>query len=109
MPSSMVAPPPPKHVPFSSLNEQRGLVSLDAARQDSTIVYRSFEMMHPSPRPRRRPQPLKRQQRQKVPFKTAHRLIPLSVAQRRESIKYRKEGFEMEEHRRHILAIRSEP
>ena len=35
-------------------------------------------------------------------------LIPLSVAASRSDIKYRREGFEMQEHRQHLLAVRSD-
>ena len=103
MPASMIAPPPPTHIPFSSLHNQAGLISLDAARQDPAVVYRSFDRMHPSSVPSvtvTAPTP--------VPtFKSSMRLIPLSVAQRRREIKYRREGFEMQETRRHILAVRA--
>ena len=79
------------------------LVSLQDARRDSKIVYRSVahiknvpEVAHPARRirmPRAR---------------YAAKLIPLSVAAARPDIKYRREGFEIEESRRHLQAIRSD-
>lgn len=101
MPSSMTPPPPPTHIPFSSLHNRPGLISLDAARQDPAIVYRSFDRRHP-----------RRKQVVLLPLenavKTAIRLVPLPVAQKRKSIKYRREGFEMQMHHRRILALRAE-
>ena len=73
------------------------VISLEEARANPEIVYRSVAHIQtpvkqkPAPRPR---------------LQSAGTLIPLSVAATRVDIKYRREGFEMVEHRRHILAVR---
>ncbi|KAI0340182.1 hypothetical protein BDW22DRAFT_1347229 [Trametopsis cervina] len=86
------------HVPFSSLYNQPGLVSLDAARSNPAIVYRSVNLMYPAPAPKATPIPV---------LKSSIPLLSLAVAQARSEIKYRREGYEMQEHRRHILAFLS--
>jgi hypothetical protein len=89
------------NIPFVSLHRQPGLVSLDAARSDPSIRYRSVDLMCPAPYPQAPPaRPVSTVLKSSVP------LIPLAVAQAKEEIKYRREGFEMQEHRRHILAVR---
>ena len=89
-----------------SLHNQAGLVSLDAARCDPNIVYRSLDIMYPEPTPRvtsiTMPAPRGFKLKLSIP------LIPLAAAQAKEEIKYRREGFEMKEARRHILRIRAE-
>ncbi|PSS06856.1 hypothetical protein PHLCEN_2v3542 [Hermanssonia centrifuga] len=92
------------HVPFSSLHNRPGLISLAEARKNPTIVYRSLEYLHGGEPKVVRPkvtvaEPLPRLQ-------SGLRLIPLSVAASRKDIKYRREGFEMMESRRHLLAVR---
>ncbi|KAI0094090.1 hypothetical protein BDY19DRAFT_1045267, partial [Irpex rosettiformis] len=86
----------PSTIPFVSLHCQPGLVSLDAARSSSAIVYRSIDIMYPAPSPRPvtplAPVPV---------LKNSIRLVPLATAQASQQIKYRREGFEMQEHRRH--------
>ncbi|KAI0702322.1 hypothetical protein BC835DRAFT_1411146 [Cytidiella melzeri] len=98
------------HVPFVSLHRQPGLVSLDAARSNPEIKYRSVNLMFPSP-----PSPVTSSVRSLSPsvapvpaLKSSIPLVPLSVAQAQADIKYRREGFEMQEHRRHILAVRAD-
>ncbi|KAI0093696.1 hypothetical protein BDY19DRAFT_902446 [Irpex rosettiformis] len=91
---------------FQSLHNQAGLVSLDAARCDSSIVYRALDMMYPEPTPRATSIPLRTPRG--VESNCAIPLIPLAAAQAKEDIKYRREGFEMKEARRHILSIRAE-
>ncbi|KAI0810983.1 hypothetical protein BC629DRAFT_1654504 [Irpex lacteus] len=81
-------------IQFTSLHNQAGLVSLEAARCNPSIVYRSLDIMYPSPAPAPTPAPIALPQTQGT-FK----LIPLAAAQAKAEIKYRSEGFEMKEAR----------
>ena len=91
---------------FTPFQHQAGLVSLEAARCDLKIVYRSLDIMYPEPTPRVTSIPLRTPPGLKS--KNIMRLIPLAAAQAKEDIKYRREGFEMKEARRHILSMRAE-
>ena len=94
LPAVSDIPYPPRRAPVK-------LVSLSAARKDPRIVYRSIEHLENLP-------PLVITAPQPPPrLQSSMRLVPLYVAAAQSSIKYRKEGFEMEEHRRHILAVRT--
>lgn len=88
-------------IQFTSLHNQAGLVSLEAARCNPSIVYRSLDIMYPSPAPT--PAPIALPQTQGT-FK----LIPLAAAQAKAEIKYRSEGFEMKEARQCYLRLRME-
>ncbi|KAI0811154.1 hypothetical protein BC629DRAFT_1732204 [Irpex lacteus] len=88
-------------IQFTSLHNQAGLVSLEAARCNPSIVYRSLDIMYPSPAPT--PAPIALPQTQGT-FK----LIPLAAAQAKKEIKYRSEGFEMKEARQCYLRLRME-
>ena len=98
-------------------------ISLAAARADPSIVYHSVKHLDRAPvRPQTATSTATTKQRKPrhtapKPVTSAPRfqppigmtLIPLRLAAVRDDIKYRKEGFEMREHRRHIQAVRADP
>lgn len=89
-------------IPFVSLHRRPGLISLAEAQRTPEIVYHSVSAL-PAPEQAVPEFP---------PFCTSGELtvplISLDAARARADIKYRREGFEMKEHRAHLLAVRAE-
>ncbi|KAI0790149.1 hypothetical protein BC629DRAFT_1439996 [Irpex lacteus] len=90
--------------PFTSLHNQAGLVSLDDARANHSIVYRSVDIAHPDTEPIPRLSSVPTVQGIST-LKSSIPLISLSAAQAKKEIKYRREGFEMQETRRRIVKL----
>ena len=75
------------------------LISLSDANANAEIKYRSVEHLKALPPVPKMPLPQVR---------SGMTLVPLWLAAARDDIKYRMEGFELQAHRRHILAVRAE-
>ena len=75
------------------------LISLADANATAEIKYRSVEHLKALPPVPKMPLPQVR---------SGMTLVPLWLAAARDDIKYRMEGFELQAHRRHILAVRAE-
>ena len=94
---------PRVEIGFVSLYKREGLLSLAEAQRSPDIVYHSVSHL---PEPETVAEPtLPSWGAQK---ETTFSFISLSEAQARSDIKYRREGFEMQEHRAHILAVRAD-
>lgn len=88
-----------KRAPAPTPAPRPGLISLADAQKNHSIVYRSVEHLDQFPPVFMRPVPR---------LQSSLPLVPLYVAAARSDIKYRREGYEMVEHRRHILAVRAD-
>jgi hypothetical protein len=86
---------------FTALGYLPELISLDAARCSSELVYHSVAHLPEAQRMPSLPE-----------FFTEGiihmKLIPLHVARETAEIKYRREGFEMQEAKKHLVAIRAD-
>ncbi|KAI0811199.1 hypothetical protein BC629DRAFT_1589933 [Irpex lacteus] len=93
-------------VSFVSLHSQPGLVSLDAARSNPTIKYRSLKLMYPTPPSRpttlKMPEPLAARK----PKPRTFTLVPLAVAQANNEITHRMEKAEKQAHRDYLRSLR---
>lgn len=86
---------------FTALGHLPELISLDAARRSPELVYHSVAHL-----PEAEPLPALPEFFIEGPVQM--KLIPLEIARQRTEIKYRREGFEMQEARKHLLVVRAE-